>query len=226
MEKEHIARHPRIESDQRDLTQTLSSMLNCRRYLESLGFQEILDTSYDPRDINSIGGGYGKIVFPDGSEVDDEDFINSNNRDSLIERMISKRAMFVPIRYGYENRERSRVVRTTFGGNAYRFFLSIIDTTKEKAGFPLKLFKSKPEQFANRFYMRLRKQIITDTDLEEFAKYQQGLDDAMRQGTLLTYTPQIPQRKPAQAQEVEMPQVETHFINPWEVEIPKLGKNE
>ncbi len=225
MEKEYITRYPTIELDQRDLTQALSSMLNCRRYLESLGFQERTGIDYD-HDINTIGGGYGKIVFPDGSEVDDGDFINSNSRDSLIERMVLKKAVFILTYGGYDNRERSRVVRTTFGDKAYHFFLSVIDTTKEKAGFPWKLFKSEPEQFANRFYMRLRKQIITDQDLEEFAKYQQGLEDAMRQETLLVYSPKVPQRKRPQPQGVGVPKVETNFINPWEVQIPKLGKNE
>ena len=229
MEKEYTTRYPTIELDQRDLTQALSSMLNCRRYLESLGFQEKSHTGYNHEDINSIGGGFGKIVFPDGSEVDDKDFINSNSRDSLIERMVSKKVIFIPTgySYGYDNQERSsRVLRTTFGDDAYGFFLPVIDTTKEKAGFPLKLFKSKPEQFANRVYMRLRKQIITDPDLEEFAKYQQGLGDAMRQNSLLTYSPQVSQRRKSEPRGVEVPKVETKFINPWDVEIPKLGKND
>ena len=133
MEKEYVTRYPTIELDQRDLTQTLSSMLNCRRYLESLGFQEKSDTSYDHVDINSIGGGYGKIVLLDGSEIGDSDFINSTSRDYLIERMVSKKAIFVPISYGYDNNERTRVLRTTFGNDAYGFFLSVIEVSNKRA---------------------------------------------------------------------------------------------
>jgi len=220
MEKEYITKYPTIELGQRDLTQALTSMLNCRRYLGSLGLSEIVASHYYLKDI-SIGGGYGKIMFPDGSGVNDEDFKKSNNRDSLIERMISKKVIFVS-GSAYDNEERSQVVRTTFGDDAYCFFLSVIDTTKEKAGFPLRLFKSKPEWFANGVHIKLRKQIITDQDLENFTKYQQGIEEVMKQDSLLIYSSQVPQRKRTNPQKVDVPKVESNFINPWEINIPKI----
>ena len=59
MEKEYTTRYPTIELDQRDLTQALNSMLNCRRYLSSLGFQEkFKERGRKLADTNSIGGGY------------------------------------------------------------------------------------------------------------------------------------------------------------------------
>jgi len=223
MEKAYSNRYPeRGQKQHRDITKALVSMLNCRRYLASQGFAEKIDTSYNSEYTNCIGG---TIYLPDGSEVDDRSFThtqNTDSRDALLERIISKNARFkrLGLDCGYN---RSRIVRTSHDGQGYKFLLNVRDTTKESLIFPLRLFLYNASQFAFQFDMSLNKDVITDTDLEEFAKYQQGLDDAMRQGTLLTYTPQIPQRKPAQAQEVEMPQLETHFINPWEIQIPKLG---
>ena len=82
--------------------------------------------------------------------------------------------------------------------------------------------------FAFQYYIILEKDVIKDSDLEEFAKYRQSLDDVIRQEALITYTTQVSQGKYARTQEVESTQVETHLINPWNVEIPKLGgkKNE
>jgi len=224
MEKVHMARYPNIEEEQRDLKSSLISMLNCRRYLGSLGFGEIVDTSWDHEGINCIANGGGSIILSDGSEVSNKDFINTNDRDALIERVILKGAHLYLGDHGYAGERRRAAIRTTFGDDHYRFFLSIRDTTKEKAGFLWGTFKSKPEKFANSFYMGLKKQIITDQDLVEFAEYKQGLEDSMRQGTLMTYFPEFTQRRSAQTQEVEIPQEETQFIDPWKVKIPKLSK--
>ncbi len=228
MKKSYSARYPSSnEKQHRKITPALVSMLNCRRYLSSQGFGEKTDDINYDESVNCIGG---TIYLPDGSEVSHRSFCKAkdlDSRDALLERIISKDARFK--RRGLDSGyDRSGIVRTSHNGNGYYFDLSVRDTTKESLFFPLSIFLYNANQFAFQFDMILNKKVITDADLEEFAKYQQGLDDAMRQLTLLTYSPQVPQRKPTKTQEVEIPQAETHFINPWEVQIPKLGgkKNE
>jgi len=226
MEKICVGRYPKKEQEQNsDITKSLASMLNCRRYLTSQGFTEKTDDC-DYRDSTNCIGGI--VYFPDGSKINHESFVKSVNRDGLLERMISKGVRFVRHSSGggYCTFKRDRVARTSFGDDNYRFTLSVIDTTREQSFFPVKIFLISPRKFSFNYQINLDKDVITDTNLQEFEKYQQGLEDAMKQDALLTYSPQVPQRKSVQAQEVEMPQVETQFINPWEVKIPKLGKNE
>jgi len=229
MYKTYLGRHPLKGGKQYDnITSALISMLNCGRYLRSQGFQEENDTS-SWSGSNMISG---SIIFPEGSKVDREAFKTATNRDALLERMITKGALFKRKKFGYDydgyDYDRSKIVRTTFVGDGYSFNLDVRDTTRERWSFILKPFIYTPRRFASEFYMALTVGIITDANLEEFAKYQQGLDDAIRQETLLVYPSQAPQRKASQNQEVEIPQAETSFINPWEVQIPKSGgkKNE
>lgn len=227
MEKSYSGRYPtRKEKQHRDITKALISMLSCRRYLASQGCNESFNTKTWPLN-NQVNNISGRIVFPDGSEVGSNAFIkmqNSFERDALLERMIEKEIIFK--RNSIDEYQRDNVVRTSFSNNGYYFNLSIIDTTKEGIIFPISRFMFSPRKFSFQYNMLLRKGVITDQHLEEFTKYQQGLEDVMRQGSLLTYSPQVPQRKRSEPQEVDVPKAETNFINPWEIHIPKLGKNE
>lgn len=222
MEKVYSNRYPTLEQEQFDLNRALISMLNCRRYIHSQGFQEVTG---DNNNINGIAGGYAKIVFPDGSTVSSDNFQKTLNRDSLLESMISKGVILKPNSSRYDNYERPRVVTNTFKRNGYSVHLVIKDTTKKKRGFLLGIGHN-AEMFSFVYDLYLSQDVIKDADLEEFAKYQQCLYDAMKQETLLTYSAQVPQRKSVRTKEVELPQVETHFINPWDVEIPKIGRKE
>lgn len=233
MDKSYTGRYPERRREQHGwIFKALVSMLNCRRYLAGQGFKEVFsdETWYGNNLINNISG---KVVFSDGSEVGAEEFIkmkNCSERDALLERMIEidtkfeRKGIVFPFECG--GYDRNNVVRTTFGDDAYGFFLSVIDTTKEGIVFPASLFMFSPKRFSFRYHVLLRKNFITDKDLEDFAKYRQGLEDSSKlQKVLLTYTSQIAQKKQT---EIEVPHQKIDFVNPWEIEIPKIRgkKNE
>jgi|SRR3989344_6584860 len=227
MNKIYIDRHPKINERQVSFTRTLVSMLNCRRYLNSQGFDEQFDGQSYYTDTNAISG---TVIFPDGSEVNHNSFCNTANtqsRDAILERAIDKEARFKRLGFdmGYT---RSGLIRTNFAGNGYSFKLSVRDTTREKSFFPIKLFLYNPRLFTFEYGLGLVKQVITDQDLQEFEKYRQGLDFAMKQKNLLAYVSQVPQRMRTASKEVEVPHQRIDFVNPWEIEIPKIGgkKNE
>ena len=214
MKKVHSNRYPeRGQKQHGDISKALITMLNCRRYLASQGFGEMfLGHDYD----KNVNGIEGKILFPDGSEVGNKSFCmtkDTNSRDALMERIISKDAKFYRKKSDYDGYDRSRIVRTSHTGEGYCFRLFIRDTSKESLVFPLSLLFYNARNFAFQYYIILEKDVIKDSDLEEFAKYRQSLDDVIRQEALITYTTQVPQGKYARTQEVESTQVETHLIN-------------
>jgi hypothetical protein len=220
MEKVHTNYHPRLEQDQVDFTRAVISMLNARRYLGSQGYSEIIKSGYSDENTNGIAGGYGAIRFPDGSEVDNDDFKGTTDRDSVLERVIEKNSIFQK-RGQYDKHEMPRVVRCTYSRDGYGVRLSVADTTKSKKGFFGGMFRDS-ELFAFAYTLSLNKDVITDDDLKQFEVYVQGLDQAAQEDKPLIYTPQHTPSKRSEAQPRVQP-VQTDFINPWEIEIPKLG---
>ncbi|MEI7719049.1 MAG: hypothetical protein WCI72_04225 [archaeon] len=230
MEKTHINRSPTIRREQLNFTQALISMLNCRGYLNSQGFGEKIDSSsWDKNYINSISG---KVIFPDGSELDSPSFYkttSTSGRDALLRRAVEKEAKFQRKAVNEcESYNRGRVVRSSYGGNGYSFELSVRDTTKEKKILPLKLFVYTPKLFTLEYVLSLVKDVIHDCDLQEFEKYKKGLDSALQQTELLDFVPSATSKNRTSSRDVDVPQTQIDFVNPWDIQIPKLGgkKNE
>jgi hypothetical protein len=229
--KKYTNRYPTREEEQhRDIRKAILSMLNCRRYLRGQGFSELF-----PSDVylfnNNISNISGCILFPDSSKLNSFDFRemeDSLERDALLEQMIEKEIAFkrnnpfAGLPGPCSGYDRDNVIRTSFSDRGYNFTLSVIDTTREGVIFPINMFMYSPKKFSFQYDMTLRKKLITDHDLEEFARYQQGLDEAMRQNTLSGHSPQTPQRGRSKPQEVEVPKTEKKFINPWSPEIDKV----
>ena len=131
--------------------------------------------------------------------------------------MISKQIILVP-KNSYYGRGRQRVVTSTFKLNGYNAHFAIKDTTKEKLGF-FRGIGHNAELFAFVYTLKLNKDIIGNSDSEQFAKYRQGLDDATKQDTLLTY-------QTKQKQSPEVPELPTELINPWpDLENKIMGKD-
>ncbi|MBI2044860.1 hypothetical protein HYT23_02275 [Candidatus Pacearchaeota archaeon] len=221
MKKVCNGRYPdRGEEQHEKIAKALVSMLNCRRYLTNLRFAEEIQIfpGWNLRRVNFVDG---TMFFPEGLEIDNDAFCkinDSNSRDALLKVIISKDAKFKRNGSGccYD---RSRIVRTSYEGSGYSFRLSVRDTTKESLSG---IFLYDAKKFAFQYDISLNRDIITVQDLGEFARYKQGLENAMRHDSLITYSPQAPQGKEAEPKKAEMPQAETHFINPWDIKIPRL----
>jgi len=229
MEKTYSGRYPeRGEQQDLDINKAVMRMLNCRRYLASEGFKEGFSdkTWYGNNCVNNISG---EVIFPDGSEVSSRAFItmaNTSERDSLLERMIEKGSRFKRIRDAFDyssGYNRNNVIRTTFIGDDYQFTLSVIDTTREGIIFPVRLFFYNPKKFSFNYDVLLKKGIISDKDLEVFEKYRKGLEEAVKQDSLVAYASQTPQRKAKSDGSVKVEPIQTDFINPWDIDIPRLG---
>lgn len=218
MEKEYMNKYPTLEKDQFGLNRALIAMLNSRRYLTSQGFQEIFS---DDDNGNGIAGGYATIIFSDGSKITNDNFKKAPNRNLLLQEMILRGIKLDPSG-SYDDRGRARVITSTFNRDVYKVHFAIKDTTKKKLGF-FKGFFHDAEMFSFSYHLTLNQDLIKDSDIEQFEKYRAGLEDAIQQETPLDYAPQIQPRK--SSQDSELPKHETQFINPWEVQIPKLGKN-
>ena len=239
MEKFHTEYHPRIKEAKVDFTRAVVSMLNVRRYLQNEGYSELRDINslarrYVPPHlvkkcvladiINTIASGYGAIYFPEGFRVDDYDFKNTTDRDSLLEMIIEKHAKFQKTKK-YPDFAKSKVIRCTYQIKGYKVKLSVVDTKKSKRSLFSKMFKSSDkdrELFTFKYTLRLNKDIITDEDLKQFEIYIQDINQAAQEEKPLIYTSQHSPVTKSSSQ----PQVK-HFkpdlINPWYFDLPKLG---
>lgn len=223
MEKSYTGRYPELKDEQFDFTRAVVSMLNSRRYLESQGFDEAF-ANYDYYDTNSING---KVIFPEGSIIDNPNFISlkdTSQKDSLLERMIDKKAVFkrFGVNYFYE---RDKVIRTRFKTNEYDFKLSVIDTTREVAIIPVKWFLIKPRGFAFKYDILLNKGVITDSDLKDFEKHKQELKLAAKSNVILNYGSGSVTNgsNPAVNGIKSVEQVKPiEIFDPWKVEIKEL----
>ena len=252
MEKRYSNIYPKIEEEQFDLKRALISMLNCRRYLESKGFDEVGEGGLfknwqgDPYYTSCIFGTWGEIRTDYG--IIGEEFgriSDTKTKNGIIEKMIQGN----PKLYRYNGRfpgwGDDCVVRTAMGSNVhnhnnvFRFFLSIIDTKDKKMTSiygpkpsKFKLLKREkyksieiPNQFSFEYMMYVRKNIISPRDLVNLDKYKTNLEYTIKQNNLLTYSSKIAQgRKPPQ-KGIEIPQpIQLDFIDPWKIEIPKYEK--
>ena len=134
MRKECIFKYPSLKQGQFDLNRALISMLNCRKYIQSQSFQEVNGNNSN---ITGIAGGYAEIFFSDGSIVSNDDFQRTSDKDSLLENMISKQVIVIPVRCNntYNSYGKLGVITNTFKLNEYNVQFAIKDTTKEKLGF-------------------------------------------------------------------------------------------
>ena len=116
------------------------------------------------------------------------------------------------------------MITSTFNREDYRIHLAIKDITKEKLGI-FRGIGHDAEIFSFVFNLNLCKDLIKDSDIEQFERYQVGLENVVRQENLLEYAPNSLIQTKGTSQDSRLLKPEMQFINPWDIEIPKLGKN-
>jgi len=205
MEKRYQVQYPKKNSETRDFTQALTSLLNCKKFLDSSGFKE--------------GKTYlnGCIKLFEGSELKERGY-TCDIKNSLIEQMLLQKA-----NYSQPFQGNGRwVSKTNFNlGSDYNVRLSIDSSLIDMGfrGFSDKLL------FFNKFSMKLQKKIIGDKAIEDFAKYQKGLEEAIKStvplatSALQTNVQQISVLE-MPLQEIDMPSVK--ITNPWQADIPEI----
>lgn len=231
MEKEYSSKkHPEIKEDQFGFNRALLAMLNCRRYLQNQGFKTEIEEHGDSGSFVDVRG---EIIFPDNSKVDFNGFKHTRDKNSLLERMVSTGVKFERIEWEPLSFERSyireKAVKTSLGDDegdhiagygskrkGWTFTLSVVDTTKKKAWFPLSLFLYTPQKFALGYKIKLEKDIITDKDLEDFEKYKKGLGAAIMNESFVNYEV-TPVSKPKLEKKIQKGVVE---IIPAQVSFP------
>ncbi|MFH1331762.1 MAG: hypothetical protein ABIH63_00565 [archaeon] len=220
MKKSYFGMYPPLREKQFEThTQALLCMVNCRRYLYSHDFKEVIDM----KDYyNSVNGISGTIVFPDGSKLDHAAFIQCQSRDGILEKIVDGSRFERPPVSLNDTYERDRVVRTTMKNKGYTVTLSVVDTTKLQSFFPVSVFLTSPKKFAFTYHMLLDLGIITDADVEEFETYKAGLDETVKHRDFLTFTAQTRKVSEQPKDSSEKPAA-TSFIDPWDADILRLG---
>jgi hypothetical protein len=219
MQKNSRISYPSSKEKQFNFTRGVISMLNARRYLQSQGFSESVQTcGWDRTNINGIAGEKGQITFPDGSVVDSDAFILASSRDSLLERIIETNASFQKLPEYHFNQNRTKVIRCKYSNNGYEAILSLRDTNN----YFYTLITS-PKLFAFDYDLTLTKDIITENDIKQFEVTLKGIEQAAKEEKPLVYIPQYsPMTTPNTATPFKI--IQTEFINPWAIEMPGVDE--
>ncbi len=222
MEKQETIFYPGANLPQRTLSAAALTMLNCGVYLKSQGFKEFVSSNHSSTRIT------GTISFPDGSTLFDSGWvgerITEENRDSLLKKIISTKASYVVDKYC----KWSPILRTYAGPlgiyeSSYNFEVHISYAAEDSYFNFFKKEKSTPLNFKNKVIISFNQAMISDLDLETFAKYKKDLEDIIKQDTILTFPPKTLPTPNIVTPIIASPIVKPTFIDPWEIEIPKLG---
>ncbi|AJF61590.1 TPA: hypothetical protein HA239_04135 [Candidatus Woesearchaeota archaeon] len=200
MDKKYTGHYPDLRDVQFDsFGRAALAMLNARRYLESEKFTEYMSPNYDEDNINSIAG---KIVFPDGSTVDNEGFKETRDRNSLLERIIRKDAKFerfpikeelvictyqLDVRASKNKTNRPRPTNRLDFDDAYTITLSVMNTESKKMSLVRSVFPHET-MFGFQYELLLRKDVITDENIEQFQKYTEEINRAAATREFLKYS--------------------------------------
>jgi hypothetical protein len=213
MEKEYSSQYPGKETKHLlSFNRALIGMLNCRRYLQSQGLEGNSGT---------LGAGGIELIFPDGYTLNYSDFGHAEDKNIILEEIITKKAVINQKgKVSYLRKDRERGLNCTLEGNFYRVYLKMKDRTRE--GIRILRIGHKAELFSIDYNLDLTREIIEEANIEKFEKLKQGLEEAVKQETLTTFSPGTTSiRQPEQPE--EMPQTGL-VVNPWEVDIPRRGE--
>lgn len=203
MKNSHTLIYPSINAEQRKLSQAFHSMHSVMEYLKREGFEGLngkYSDGINEHDYNTIGGKFGKIVFPNGSEVNKFALRDHKNNGDLIRRIGSgEDVKYIPngepsLNCCVSYEDMNLAMRLSLGNDDYQFMLSVVSTTNEtlgpivnsllkrsnQFGIPWHWINPKSTKFANEIYSSLTKESITDEDLQEFKTYQEGIQRVVR----------------------------------------------
>ncbi len=208
MAKEYKIKFPKESDKSLTLREGLIKIINCRDYLKSQGF-------------NSGGNTYGEY-----SSCLNGKFIFSNSAidsipeetvlvDSLLSNLLSEEVIFK--RAYWDDYIKKKAVRFFMEKAGFSSYLGLGDSRNV---YPF--FQKNRTRFQFLVAMQLKNNSLNKTNLGDFEKYTRELEEIMSSDCLQGYV-SFPQKGQRETQEIEVPEVETKFINPWGVEIPKLG---